>query len=85
MTGRTSFAALRGAMSPESRDRARVLAALRMVEERLSDFYEPDEARVWLQTGHPQLNGEKPCDLIGSDRTSEVIELIDRLGDGVYL
>ncbi|NJM81845.1 MAG: DUF2384 domain-containing protein [Tabrizicola sp.] len=85
MTGRTSFAVLRGAMSPESQGRASVLAALRMVEERLLEFYEPDEARLWLQTRHPQINDEKPSDLISNNRTSEVLELIDRLGDGAYL
>ncbi len=66
-------------------EKQQVIAELRWVAERLSDFYEPDEARLWLQTSHPQLNGEKPYDLINDDRTAEVLEVIDRLESGVYL
>jgi len=66
-------------------EKQQVIAELRWVAERLSDFYEPDEARLWLQTGHPQLDGERPYDLINEDRTAEVLEIIDRLESGVYL
>ncbi|MCZ6676275.1 MAG: DUF2384 domain-containing protein [Candidatus Poribacteria bacterium] len=66
-------------------EKQQVIAELRWVAERLSDFYEPDEARLWLQAGHPQLNGEKPYDLINEDRTPEVLEVLDRLESGVYL
>ena len=66
-------------------EKQQVIAELRWVAERLSDFYEPDEARLWLQTGHPQLKGEKPYDLINEGRTAEVLEVIDRLESGVYL
>ena len=66
-------------------EKQQIIAELRWVAERLSDFYEPDEARLWLQTGHPQLNGEKPYDLINESRTAEVLEVIDRLESGVYL
>ena len=66
-------------------EKQQVIAELRWVAERLSDFYAPDEARLWLQTGHPQLNGEKPYDLINEDRTAEVLEIIDRLESGVFL
>ena len=66
-------------------EKQQIIADLRWVAERLSDFYEPDEARLWLQTGHPQLSGEKPYDLINEDRTAEVLEIIDRLESGVFL
>jgi putative toxin-antitoxin system antitoxin component (TIGR02293 family) len=66
-------------------EKQQIIAELRWVAERLSDFYEPDEARLWLQTGHPQLGGEKPYDLINDGRTAEVLEVIDRLESGVFL
>ena len=66
-------------------EKQQVIAELRWVAERLSDFYEPDEARLWLQTGHPQLKGRKPYDLINQGRTAEVLEIFDRLDSGVYL
>lgn len=61
------------------------MAQLRWVAERLSDFYEPDEVRLWLQSPHPQLAGRRAYDLIVEGRTPEVLEVIERLDTGVYL
>ena len=66
-------------------EKQQAIADLRWIAERLSDFYKPDEMRLWLQTSHPQLNGEKPCDLVNGGRAGEVLEVIDRLESGVYL
>ena len=66
-------------------EKQQVIAELRWVAERLSDFYEPDEARLWLQTGHPQLDGARPYDLINDGRIADVLEVIDSLESGVYL
>lgn len=66
-------------------EKQRAIAELRWVAERLSDFYQPDEARLWLQSAHPQLKGERPYDLINQGRTAEVLEVIERLDSGVYL
>ena len=66
-------------------DKQTVMAELRWVAVRLADFYEPDEARLWLQSHHPQLNGERPYDLINNGRTRDVLEVIERLESGVYL
>ncbi|MXY41348.1 MAG: DUF2384 domain-containing protein [Rhodospirillaceae bacterium] len=74
----------RGQGSPTI-EKQQVIAELRWVAERLSDFYEPDEARLWLQTGHPQLGGARPYDLINDGRIADVLEVIDRLESGVYL
>lgn len=62
-----------------------VIADLRYVVERLSDFYTADETRLWLHAKHPLLNGERAIDLINQDRTEEVLAVIDRLDDGAYL
>ena len=62
-----------------------IIAELRWVAERLSDFYEPDEVRLWLQSPHPQLQGQRPYDLINDGRSGEVLEVIERLDSGVYL
>lgn len=66
-------------------DKQRIVAELRWVTERLSEFYEPDEVRLWLQSAHPQLAGARPYDLINQGRTSEVLAVIERLDSGVYL
>lgn len=66
-------------------EKQRIIAELRWVAERLSDFYAPDEARLWLQSAHPQLGGARAYDLIVDGRTPEVLEVIERLDTGVYL
>ena len=62
-----------------------VIADLRFVVERLSDFYTPDEARLWLNSRHPLLNNERAIDLINGDRTEEVLGVIERLDSGAYV
>ncbi len=66
-------------------DKQTTIAELRWVAERLADFYEPDEARLWLQSPHPQLKGARPYELINQGRTSEVLEVLERLDSSVYL
>ena len=61
-----------------------VIADLRFVVDRLSDFYAPDEIRLWLHASHPLLQ-ERPVDLIHAARTKEVLAVIDRLESGAYL
>src|SRR5215469_14963072 len=56
-----------------------VIAELRYVVERLSDFYTPDETRLWLHTAHPLLGGERAIDLINTGRTEGVLAVIERL------
>jgi transcriptional regulator with XRE-family HTH domain len=62
-----------------------VIADLRYVVDRLSDFYTADETRLWLHTRHALLNGERAIDLINADRTEEVLAVIDRLDAGAYV
>lgn len=62
-----------------------VIADLRYVVDRLSDFYTSDETRLWLHSRHPLMNGERAIDLINSDRTEEVLAVIERLDAGAYV
>ena len=61
------------------------LLDLEYIVDQLSDFYEPQEARLWLYSRQKTLNGETPASLIQQNRTSEVIEVINRLRDGVFV
>lgn len=74
----------KGNGSPNLRTQT-VIADLRYVVERLSDFYTADETRLWLHSRHPLLNSERAIDLINSDRTEEVLAVIERLDAGAYL
>lgn len=62
-----------------------IIADLRYVVDRLSDFYTPAETRLWLHAKHPLLNNERAIDLILADRTQEVLAAIERLDAGAYL
>lgn len=62
-----------------------VIADLRYVVERLSDFYDPDETRLWLHAPHPLLDRQRAVDLILAGRTEDVLAVIDRLEAGAYL
>jgi transcriptional regulator with XRE-family HTH domain len=65
-------------------DRQTILVDLRYVVDRLSDYYTPEETRLWLHARHPQLDGERAIDLINQDRTKEVLAIIERLDAGAY-
>lgn len=62
-----------------------VIADLRYVVDRLSDFYTADETRLWLHSRHQLLNGERAIDLINADRTTEVLAVIERLDAGAFI
>jgi transcriptional regulator with XRE-family HTH domain len=74
----------RGIGTPNLRTQT-IIAELRYVVDRLSDFYTPDETRLWLHTPHPLLNGERAIDLIYNGRTEEVLAVIERLEAGAYV
>lgn len=62
-----------------------VLSDLHYIVMRLSDYYDSEEIRAWLYARHPQLNGERAMDLIHQNRSEEVLGILDRLDDDVYL
>jgi transcriptional regulator with XRE-family HTH domain len=74
----------RGTGTPTLRTQT-VIAELRYVVERLSDFYSADETRLWLHARHPLLNNERAIDLINVGRTEEVLVVIERLEAGAYI
>ena len=74
----------RGTGTPSLRTQT-VIAELRYVVDRLSDFYTPDETRLWLHSRHPLLNGQRAIDLIYNGRTEEVLAAIGRLEAGAFV
>lgn len=62
-----------------------ILSDLHYVVARLQSYYSPDEVRTWLYARHPQLNGERAIDVIHQERTIEVLKVIDRLENEVFL
>ncbi len=74
----------KGTATP-SLDTQAFFAQLRYVAERLTDFYTPDEARLWLYAPHPMLGNERAVDVIRSGHGREVLAVIESLDAGDYL
>lgn len=74
---------LSGKSNPDLRTQT-VMAELRYVVDRLSDFYTADETRLWLHTKHPMLNGDCAIDLINTGKTETVLAVIEALVSGTY-
>lgn len=63
----------------------KTLLELEYLIEQLADFYEPQEARLWLYSRQKRLGGAKPAELIQQGKIDAVLAVIDQLRDGVYL
>lgn len=61
-----------------------LISDLRYIVDRLAEFYDPEETRVWLYSRHRLLNGERAIDLIHAARADEVLSIIESLNDGSY-
>ena len=66
-------------------DTQRSLLDLAYIVEQLADFYEPQEARLWLFSRQKLLNGMTPAELIQAGKAAEVIAIIDQLRDSVQV
>lgn len=72
-----------GRVDPQS-DRLQKLLFLEWIVGELAEFYEADEARLWLFTPHRLLGGETPAQRIQNDKIDDVQALLAQLRDGAY-
>jgi transcriptional regulator with XRE-family HTH domain len=72
-----------GAASPHPKTQL-LISDLRYVVDRLAEFYDPEETRIWLYAKHRLLGGERPIDLIHDGRADEVLAVIESLDAGTY-
>jgi transcriptional regulator with XRE-family HTH domain len=61
------------------------LATLAWLAEQLAEFYEPEQAKLWLFTPQRLLGGSRPADRIEEDRLEDVLALIRQLQDGAFV
>ena len=61
------------------------LLRLEWILDQLSQFYSPEEARLWLFSPHPDLEGSRPADAIKEGETGLVLAIIDRLQSAAYI
>lgn len=72
-----------GSASPHPKTQL-LISDLRYLVDRLAEFYDPDETRIWLYSKHRLLNGERAIDLIHAGRADEVLAVIESLDQGAY-
>src|SRR6202034_4852717 len=58
-----------------------IISDLRYVVERLSEFYSPEETRLWLYSKHRLLNGQRAIDLINQGQADEILSVIESLDE----
>ena len=61
------------------------LMELAFIVEQLSDFYEPNEARLWILSRQRTLNGQIPAEMIQEGKVDDILIAINQLRDGVFL
>lgn len=63
----------------------KTLLELEFIVDQLSDFYEPNEARMWIFSPQRQLGGASPAALIKEGKIDEVRRLVNQLRDAVHI
>ena len=61
-----------------------LISDLRYVVDRLSEFYSPEETRIWLYSKHRLLNGQRAIDLINQGQADEILSVIESLDEGTF-
>jgi transcriptional regulator with XRE-family HTH domain len=61
-----------------------VISDLRYVVDRLSEFYTPQETRLWLYSKHRLLDGDRAIDLINQGHADKVLTVIESLDEGTF-
>ena len=61
------------------------LLDLEYIADQLSDFYEPNDVRLWLFSRQKLLGGAVPAELIQGGQAKAVIRHVDELRDGVFV
>ncbi len=73
-----------GRVDPQPNHLNRLLT-LEWLASEISEFYEPDDARVWLFSRNRLLHGATPAQLIQEDRIDDVLAVIEQLKTGAYV
>ena len=73
-----------GKIDPQ-RERLHRLLELEFFLTELSEFYPPEQAKLWLFSPHRLLGGETAAARIQTGRTQEVFALLDQLRSGAYM
>jgi hypothetical protein len=63
----------------------KILLELEFIIDQLNDFYEPNEARLWIFSPQKLLRGASPAELIREGRIDEVRRLVNQIRDAAHI
>ena len=69
---------------PRGSARQRLLD-LAAVSQQVAKVMKPEAAAVWLHEPNRELHNTRPIDLVAQGRSSEVLDLLDSIADGVFV
>lgn len=73
-----------GKVEPQP-DRLNRLLLLEWLVTELAEFYQPDEARLWLLSPHALLDRDCPADRIQQGKLDDVLAIIEQLKTGAFI
>lgn len=73
---------LAGSSKPAGRSLERLID-LNYVVERLADVYQPEGIEIWLHARNRGLDGRRPIEMLEVGKFEKVVELVERLSEGV--
>jgi len=73
----------KGKASPDLKTQT-IIAELRYVVDRLSEFYTAEETRIWLYTPHQMLGGKRAIDLLYAGKMEDVLAVIESIDAGAF-
>lgn len=66
-------------------DTEKLLLELEFIIDKLSDIYEPRDARLWIFARQRLLEDRIPAELIQQRKVDEVLAVVNELRDGVFI
>lgn len=66
-------------------DTEKLLLELEFIIDKLSDIYEPRDARLWIFARQRLLEDRVPAELIQQGKVDEVLAVVNELRDGVFI
>lgn len=66
-------------------DTEKLLLELEFIIDKLSDIYEPRDARLWIFARQRLLEDRVPAELIQQRKVDEVLAVVNELRDGVFI
>ena len=66
-------------------NKEKTLLQLEYIVDQLADFYEPNEARLWMFAPQRLLEGQSPAELIQKGQIDDIRHLVNQMREAVHM